>query len=65
MLKRDEIEYYFREILKLEQDMVDFYKKLEDMLEKKEWKDIIKGIRKQETAHVNIAEELMKILGTE
>jgi rubrerythrin len=65
MLKRDEIEGYFREIAKIEHDMVDFYTELEKMLEKKEWKDIAIKIRDQEIAHVKIAEEILKISDAE
>ena len=65
MLKREEIEDYFREIIKLEKEMVYYYKDFEKVLKKKEWKDVVRAIKKQEIAHVKIAEELLKIAGTE
>ena len=65
MLKREEIEDYFREIIKLENDMVYYYEEFEKVLKKKEWKDVVRAIKKQEIAHVKIAEELLKIAATE
>ncbi|HLC98808.1 MAG TPA: hypothetical protein VJC00_02265 [Candidatus Nanoarchaeia archaeon] len=65
MLKREEIEDYFREIIKLENDMVYYYEEFEKVLKKKEWKEVVRAIKKQEIAHVKIAEELLKIAGTE
>ena len=65
MLKREEIEDYFREIIKLENDMVYYYEEFEKVLKKKEWKEVVRAIKKQEIAHVKIAEELLKIACTE
>ena len=65
MLKREEIEDYFREIIKLENDMVYYYEEFEKVLKKKEWKEVVRAIKKQEIAHVKIAEELLKIAATE
>ena len=61
MFARDDYLDYFREILKLENEMVETYEELAKKLEKFECVKIVKDIRDDEKKHARIAERLMQI----